>query len=92
MQVTLAHRAEPSSDVLFQVIVGESVLLDIVSEEYFGLNAVGTRVWQLLSADQALSAAYAELCREYDTAQDELERDLITLVDNLPRAELVRDY
>lgn len=90
MQVTLAQRAEPSSDVLFQQVAGESVLLDTASEQYFGLNAVGTRVWQLLASDQTLRAAHAELCREYETAPDELERDLLALVEKLAQAGLVR--
>ena len=41
-------RIEISEDVLFQEVGGETVLLDLASEQYFGLDAVGTRIWQLL--------------------------------------------
>ena len=90
MQVTLAQRAEPSTEVMFQEVAGESVLLDMASEQYFGLNAVGTRVWKLLGADHSLGAAHAQLCREYDTPSDLLARDLVALVESLAKAGLVR--
>jgi hypothetical protein len=39
-----------SKEVLSQELAGETVLLDMASEGYFGLDAVGTRVWQLLQS------------------------------------------
>jgi hypothetical protein len=38
----------PSPDVVWRDLEGEAVLLDLASGIYFGLNEVGTRVWQLL--------------------------------------------
>ena len=38
-----------SKDVLFQEVAGETVLLDLNSESYFGLDEVGTRIWTLLN-------------------------------------------
>ena len=38
--------------LLAQELAGETVLLDLASENYFGLDAVGTRVWQLLNEGQ----------------------------------------
>jgi hypothetical protein len=40
-----------SPDVLSQEVHGETVLLDLAGETYFGLNEVGTRIWQLLKQD-----------------------------------------
>ena len=37
-----------SDNVLSQEVAGETVLLDLASESYFGLDEVGTRVWQML--------------------------------------------
>ena len=47
---TLASRIRPSDEVLFQELQDESVLLDLKSGVYFGLDIVGTRIWQLLLA------------------------------------------
>jgi len=46
-------------DVVFRDLAGEAVILNLASGIYFGLNEVGTRMWNLLaehgSTEQILS-------------------------------------
>ena len=81
----------PAADVLSQTVVGESVLLDLRSQKYFGLNPVGTRTWQLLQETGDVSAIRARLLAEYEVAPDQLERDLDELLERLLRAGLVEE-
>ena len=87
--LTLACRARPSSQARLQQTGDEAVLLDLASEHYFGLNAVGTRVWRLLEQDPDVQAAFATLLTEYDVAPEQLERDLLVLLEQLSQAGLV---
>jgi hypothetical protein len=87
--VTLASRVRVSPEVLLQEIGGESVLLDIASESYFGLNRVGTRIWQLLDGGKDLRAAFDIVLAEYDVSAERLEPDVIALVGQLADAGLV---
>ncbi|MEO5595971.1 MAG: PqqD family protein [Lysobacteraceae bacterium] len=89
MNITLSQRAAPSSDVLFQEVGGEAVLLNLDSERYFGLDPVGTRIWSLLGEDSGLQHAHATLCSEYDAPAATLEADLLALVGQLAEAGLV---
>jgi len=89
MNITLSHHAKPSDDVLFQDVGGESVLLKLASENYFGLDAIGTRIWTLLNEDAGLQRAFDILVDEYEVAPDALERDLLALVDRMAEAGLV---
>lgn len=89
MNTTLSQRAEPSSEVLFQEVGGEAVLLNLESERYFGLDPVGTRIWALLGEDSHLQHAHATLCIEYDVPAATLETDLLALIDQLADAGLV---
>ena len=79
---------QPSPDVLFREIDKECVLLDLGSGTYFGLNAVGARMWQLIGQHAGLRTVFDQLCEEYDVAPDVLERDLIALVARLEKARL----
>jgi hypothetical protein len=72
-----------------QVTGDEAVLLDLASERYFGLNAVGTRAWQLLSTDPSVEAAFDVLLSEYDVTPEQLERDLLVLLKQLADDRLV---
>ena len=58
----LAH----SPEVMFQEVGGEAVLLDLASEQYFGLDPVGTRIWSLIDGDAPLGRIHAALCSEFD--------------------------
>jgi hypothetical protein len=89
MTPTLTDTATPSPEILFQEVAGEAVLLDLASETYFGLDAVGTRIWQLLHDQVNLRAVFDSLLNEYDVEPARLEDDLLTHVAQLADAGLV---
>jgi len=85
------RKLTPAPDVLMQTVVGESVLLDLRSQKYFGLNQVGTRAWQLLAETGDAGAVGAQLAKEYDVTAEQLERDLDELFERLLKAGLVEE-
>lgn len=88
--VTLHSVLVPSDEVLFQEIGGEAVLLDLASEQYFGLDAVGTRIWSLLDGNASLDRIQEALCAEYDAPRERIHDDLFALARRLLEAGLVR--
>ena len=78
-----------SKDVLSQEVAGETVLLDLASESYFGLDEVGTRIWQLLQEGAGREQLIDTLLDEYEVERAELERDVGQLLDGLADAGLV---
>lgn len=78
-----------STEVLSQEVSGETVLLDMQSESYFGLDEVGTRIWQLLQEKDDLQAVFDVILDEYDVEADQLEIDLKELIAGLEEAGLV---
>jgi len=65
------------------------VLLDLEGESYFGLNEVGTRIWQLLQSKQTVGETMTTLSEEYDVGQKQLETDVSELLDKLSDAGLI---
>ena len=78
-----------SSEVLSQEVSGETVLLDLAGECYFGLNEVGTRIWQLLQCESSVGEALDALSDEYDVSRDQLKIDVGELLGRLKEAGLV---
>ena len=78
-----------SPDALFQEVSGETVILDIASEAYFGLDAVGTRVWQLMRENGQTQLVFDAMLREFEVEPDALERDLADLLARLEEAGLI---
>jgi len=90
MPVSLTDRLIVPEGVMVRALGEESVLLNLDTETYFGLNAVGSRMWQVLSAAATISEACEMLTAEFDVARDELEADLTALADELVAKGLLR--
>jgi hypothetical protein len=89
MKFQLADRFKISNEVLSQEVNGETVLLDLDGESYFGLNEVGTRIWQLIQSEQTVDETLRALSDEYDVSRGQLENDVSELLDKLTDAGLV---
>lgn len=77
MRLTIAD------EVVVRDLAGESVLVHLGAGNYFGLDAVGTRIWQLLAAQHSVQAIAALLLREFDVDERQLRLDLDALVAQL---------
>jgi Coenzyme PQQ synthesis protein D (PqqD) len=78
-----------SDDVVTREVGGETMLLDLASGKYFGLNRVGGRFWQLLEDGQSAVQARDALLDEFEVAPEQLDRDLAELIGQLAAAGLV---
>ncbi len=78
-----------SPDVISQEVSGETVLLDLNSENYFGLDEVGTRIWQLIESSGNLQKIYDTMLSEYEVEADQLLEDMEQLVVDIEKAGLV---
>lgn len=76
-------------DVLIRDLGGESVLLNLASESYFGLDEVGTRMWAALANSPSIEAAFGMLLAEYDVEAEQLRADLTAFLRELTEAGLI---
>ena len=83
MTAALTQIVRVPDDVLFRELQGEAVILNLASSTYYGLDAVGTRIWQLCEAHGSLQAVFDAMQREFDAPGEMLESDLLTFVDDL---------
>jgi hypothetical protein len=70
-------------EVIFRELDGEAVVLNLDTGIYFGLDAVGTRIWRLLEERKPLKAVLDTLIDEYEAPPDRLQRDLLAFVERL---------
>lgn len=90
MTVSFASRVTTPDGVLMRQIDNEAVILNLNSELYFGLSAVGTRMWTLLTSQPSIQAAFDNLLDEYEVAPDRLRQDMLTLIEELEQHGLVK--
>ena len=78
-QITLDTILDVPESIYSREIQDEMILLDTEGGTYFGLDPVGTRMWQLICEHGALRTVYDLILEEYDVSPDLLETDLIDL-------------
>ena len=83
MTISFSDRVTVPDDVLISRLQEESVILNLDSERYYGLDDVGTRFLSVLTTSDSIETAYDRLRHEYDVEPDVLRNDLLTLVENL---------
>ena len=74
---------------MVQEVEGQAVLLDIESGEYFALNEVGKRVWDLCDGTRTVLQVADTIRSEYDVSADTALDDTGALLENLAGAGLV---
>ncbi len=72
-----------ADEVIFRELQGEAVILNLASSTYFGLDPVGTRIWQLCVAHGSLRSVWEAMQQEFDASSEMLRTDLLTFVDEL---------
>ena len=77
--LTLNDTLHIPDDVAFRKINDETILLNLETGIYFGLDAVGSRFLELLEQTGDLAAAHRAMLKEFDVTPGVLEADLLRL-------------
>lgn len=78
-----------SPNVLFNELDGEVVLLDLDTEQYFGLDDIGSAMWLLIEEHKNQDRVVEEICKAYDVDKAKATRDVENLLAQLADANLV---
>jgi hypothetical protein len=76
-------RLRIADDVVCRDLAGESVLLNLSTGTYFGLDAVGTRLWHLVAEHGSTALALETLLAEYEVDKPQLQKDVEALLNQL---------
>lgn len=78
-----------SPEAVAREVGGETMLLDLASGTYFGLDEVGGRVWQALEDGATLAEACDGIEADFDVSREQLESDVLKLANELLEKSLV---
>lgn len=90
MTFTPDTKITPHADVVWRLVEGEVVLLNVMSGQYYSLDTVGSRVWELIPNEgTAVGALCATLAQEFDAPLERIQQDVETLVGHLLAVDLI---
>jgi Coenzyme PQQ synthesis protein D (PqqD) len=70
-------------------LAGETVILDLTSGVYYGLNEVGAKIWNLIQQPHTIESIQQNLLQEYDVDPEVCTQDLLQVLQELQAAGLV---
>ncbi len=69
--------------VMSRIVGDETVLLDLASGIYFGLDGVGKSIWESVSEGQSLAQAAAKIVDDYDVEEARAQSDVLEFASDL---------
>ena len=85
----LSDKAKISQDVLARKVDEETVMLDLADGTYFGLDPVGTRIWDLLGEGKTLAEVCNVMVAEFEVSRENIEHDVMSLAEELAGRGLI---
>jgi hypothetical protein len=82
--IVVATKDQVSSD-----LAGETVLLSMQSAMYYGLDEVGSRIWELVREPIRVSALRDAITAEYDVEPERCELDVLGFLRELAANGLI---
>ena len=81
--MNLDTRLSVPPHVMSRLVGDETVLLDLESGLYFGLDGVGKRIWEVVSEGKTLAETIDLIVAEYDVVEEQAKDDVIEFTANL---------
>ncbi len=86
----MSDQTRIATDVIFEVLEGEAVLLHVGDGTYYRLNRTGTRVWQLLEQGTSRDQIVRTIAAEFDAPETAIAGDVKALLQDLEQHGLIR--
>lgn len=94
---TVSSRKTSPSVVRYKVISehlccdlnGEAVVLSLKNGKYYGLNSVGSRIWELIQTPMSADEIESVLLSEYEVDRDECRKEVSEFLKEMKAQELI---
>ena len=87
--ITAESRFRRRDRVLIQSVAGKQVLLDLDDGQYYALDEVSGRIWDLCDGTNSVAAVVDAVCRDYDAPAETVEEDVVAFLGEMVEEKLV---
>lgn len=88
-KITLLSVVQCNTNILVSNIDNEVVMMSIENNQYYGLNNIGSRIWQLIQQPVGVEKIVDCLYNEYDVDKTECEKDVCDYLEQLISKNLI---
>ncbi len=81
--ITTENIVQRNPDMVASKMDGETVMMSLENSEYYGLNEIGSRIWDLIPEKIQVGQLIDILTNEYDISYDACKKDVMDFLDHL---------
>lgn len=89
-RVHLKNLIVRTNDILSNNIDSETILLHIKNSKYYGMDTIGSRIWQLLEHPIEVNTLIQTLVEEYEVTFENCEQDVLLFLSQLLEEKLLQ--
>ena len=78
-----------TDDIVSSDIDGETVMMSIENGKYYGMDTIGSRVWELLEVPITLTDMCTRLSEEYEIDENTCSNDVTSFLEKLKEEKLI---
>lgn len=79
-----------SEELVTSNLDGEVVMMSIDNGKYYGLDAIGSEIWQLLETPRSIRALCDLLLPQYKVAREQGEQDVLAFCEQAREQKIIR--
>lgn len=80
-----------NKDIIAREIQGDTVLLNLITGDYYSLNAVGTDIYNCITEGKDKDSMLEFLLAKYDVSAVQLKTDISALVSDLRECKIIEE-
>ena len=87
--MNLTTTIQRNTNMVFNELDGEIVMMNLEKGEYYGLNPVGSCIWELLANPMTVEALIAQLIEEFDVSPNQCQADIELFIDDMIEKKMI---
>jgi hypothetical protein len=84
-----SSKLKRNPDMVFSEMDGETVMMSIENSEYYGLDPVASRIWELLDQPATVEQLVEKLLEEYEVDHDTCLDDVLSFSQELMEKKIL---
>lgn len=89
MKIGKENKFRKTDNFVESDIEGQAVMMSIENSKYFGMDEIGTEIWQLLDKDLTYAEMIDTLLNEYEIDSDTCEQESSEFIEKLLKYKLI---
>ena len=89
--LTPDSRVVRSEEFITSTVDNELVMMSLEKGTYYGLDAIGSRIWENIAEPITVGALCQKLIDQFEVDPDKCQTDVLTFLNELHREDMIRE-